>query len=43
MKISLNRYLKQKCLFLKMEDGKIKQVLSWGWYQWEGAGYKEKV
>jgi hypothetical protein len=36
----LNR---QKCLFSKMENRKIKQVLSGGWCQWEGRGYKEKV
>jgi hypothetical protein len=33
----------QKCLFIKMNDRKVKQVLSGGWYQWEGGGYKERV
>jgi hypothetical protein len=26
---------KQKCLFSKTEDRKVKQVLSGGWHQWE--------
>jgi hypothetical protein len=26
-----------------MENRKVKQVLSGGWYQWEGGGYKERV
>jgi hypothetical protein len=34
---------KQKCLFSKVEDWKVKLVLSGGWYQWEGGGYKERV
>jgi hypothetical protein len=34
---------KQKCLFSKMEDRKVKQALSRGWYRWEGGGYKERV
>jgi chitinase len=29
--------------FSKMEDRKVKQVLSGGWHQWEGGGYKERV
>jgi hypothetical protein len=29
--------------FSKMENKKIKQVLSGSWYQWEGEGYKERV
>jgi hypothetical protein len=40
---SLYSNLKQKCLFSKTEDRKIKQVMSGGWHQWEGEGYKEKV
>jgi hypothetical protein len=34
---------KQKCLFSKTENRKVKQVPSGGWYQWEEGGYKEKV
>jgi hypothetical protein len=34
---------KQKCLFSKMENRKVKQVLSGGWYQWEGGKYKERI
>jgi hypothetical protein len=34
---------KQKCLSLKTENRKVKQVLSGGWYQWEERGYKERV
>jgi chitinase len=34
---------KQTCLFSKMEDRKVKQVLSGGWHQWERGGYKERV
>jgi hypothetical protein len=34
---------KQKCLFSKTENRKVKQVLSGGWYQCEGGGYKERV
>jgi hypothetical protein len=26
-----------------MENRKVKQVLSGGWYQWEGGGHKERV
>jgi hypothetical protein len=26
-----------------MEDKKIKQILSGGWYQWEGGEYKERM
>jgi hypothetical protein len=26
-----------------MEDSKVKQVLSGGWHQWEGEGYKVKI
>jgi hypothetical protein len=34
---------KQKCLFSKMKDRKIKQVPFWCWYQWEWGGYREGV
>jgi hypothetical protein len=34
---------KQKCLFPKMKDRKVKQILAGSWYQWEGGGYKERV
>jgi hypothetical protein len=35
---------KQKCLFSKMEDGKVKQVHPiCGFIQWEGRGYKDRV
>jgi hypothetical protein len=34
---------KQRCLFPKTENRKVKQVLFGGWYQWEGRGYKERV
>jgi hypothetical protein len=27
----------------KMENRKVKQVLSGVWYQWKGGGYKERV
>jgi hypothetical protein len=30
-------------LFKKTENRKVKQVLSRGWYQWKGGGYKERV
>jgi hypothetical protein len=33
----------QKCLFLKMENRKLKQVLPGGWHQWGGRGYKETM
>jgi hypothetical protein len=33
----------QKCLFSKTEDRKVGQVLSVGWYQWNGVGYKERL
>jgi hypothetical protein len=26
-----------------MEDRKVKQIPSGGWFQWEGEGYKERV
>jgi hypothetical protein len=29
--------------FSKMENRKVKQFLSSGWYQWEGEGLKKKV
>jgi hypothetical protein len=29
--------------FSKTENRKVKQVLSEGWYQWEGGGYKERA
>jgi hypothetical protein len=28
--------------FKKMEDRKVKQVLSGGWYQWQRGGHKER-
>jgi hypothetical protein len=34
---------KQKCLHFKMEDRKVKQVLSGDWCQWKGGKYKERV
>jgi hypothetical protein len=38
---SLYSYIKQtKMSFF---NRKVKQVLSRGWYQWEGEGYKERV
>jgi hypothetical protein len=39
-------YLKQtKMSFFSknMENRKAKQVLSVGWYQWEGEKYKERI
>jgi hypothetical protein len=38
-------YLKRtkKCLFSKMKDRKVKQVLFRGWHQWEGARHKKTV
>jgi hypothetical protein len=41
---TLYSYLKQKCLvfFSKMENREAKQVLSGGWYLWEGGGRKEE-
>jgi hypothetical protein len=29
--------------FFKDGGRKVKQVLSGGWYQWEGGGYKERM
>jgi hypothetical protein len=29
--------------FSKMENRKVKQFLSRGWYPWEGGDYKERV
>jgi hypothetical protein len=34
---------KQENLLSRMENLKVKQVLSGGWYQWEGTGCKERV
>jgi hypothetical protein len=34
---------KQKHLYSKTENRKLKQVPSGYWYQWEGAGYKERA
>jgi hypothetical protein len=34
-------YLKQKCLFSKTENRKVKQVLSGVWYQWEGEDIRK--
>jgi hypothetical protein len=34
---------KQKCHFSKTENRKVKQVLSWEWYQREAGGYKKRV
>jgi hypothetical protein len=34
---------KQKCLFFKMMDRRVKQVLDEGWYQWERKGYRGRV
>jgi hypothetical protein len=34
---------KQKCLFSKTRNRKVKKTVSGGWYQWEGGGYKERV
>jgi hypothetical protein len=36
----LYNYIKQKNVFFYR---KVKQVLSRGWYQWEGGEYKERV
>jgi hypothetical protein len=33
----------QKCLFSKMKDRKVKQVLSEGWCQCWWGGYKKRV
>jgi hypothetical protein len=32
---------KQKYLFSKMKDWKVKWVLSRGWYQWEGEDIRK--
>jgi chitinase len=32
-----------KCLFSKMENRRVKQVLSGCWHQWEGEGHEERV
>jgi hypothetical protein len=44
---SLYSYLKQAKMpfffFTKTENEKVKQVLSWYWYQWEGEEHKERV
>jgi hypothetical protein len=34
---------KQKCFFFKNGKQKVKQVMSGGWYQWEGGEYKQRV
>jgi hypothetical protein len=34
---------KQKCLFAKTEDRKVKQFLPEGLYQWEGGGCKRRA
>jgi hypothetical protein len=34
---------KQKQLFSKIHDRKVKQVLPGGWYQCKGGEYKEDV
>jgi hypothetical protein len=34
---------KQKCHFSKMKEKKVKQVLSWDWYQWEEGEHKKCV
>jgi hypothetical protein len=34
---------KQKCLFPKTADRKVKQALSGNWSQWERGGDKERV
>jgi hypothetical protein len=39
---SLYSYLKQKCLFSKAEDRKVKYVVSGAFYQWEWGGYEER-
>jgi hypothetical protein len=36
IKLCIDILNKQKCV----ENKKVKQVLSGGWYQWEGGGYK---
>jgi hypothetical protein len=33
--------MKQKCLFSKAEDRKVKQVLTGGWHQWEGEDIRK--
>jgi hypothetical protein len=34
---------KQKCLFSKTKDWKVKWIFSEGWCQWEVGGYREGV
>jgi hypothetical protein len=33
---------KEKGFFSKMDNRKVKQVLSGDWYQWEVVGYKKR-
>jgi hypothetical protein len=33
---------KQKCLLSKTKDWKVKQVLSGGWYQWQGEDKRKR-
>jgi hypothetical protein len=33
---------KQKCL-LKIENRVVKEVMSYGWFQWEGGEHKKRV
>jgi hypothetical protein len=40
---SRRQTISQKIRFFQTENRKVKQVLSGGWYQWEGGGYKERV
>jgi hypothetical protein len=35
-------YLKQRCLFSKTKDKKVKRVLSGDWCQWEWAKYRKR-
>jgi hypothetical protein len=34
---------KRKMYFFQKQNRKVKHVLSWGWCQWDGGKYKERV
>jgi hypothetical protein len=37
----MKMFIMKLLFFPKTEDRKVKQVLSWGWYQWRA--YKERA
>jgi hypothetical protein len=43
VKLPIQLFKQTKISFLKMENERVKQVLTGGRYQWEEGGYKERV